>query len=221
MTLTLPIEIGKKYRRRDGVIVEAKMAHDTFKSVGFQVLVYVGEKSHATAESEYHAWTRSGFVTPDRDHDFDLVEDHVEPTAHPHAALMALYAQDAAETDEPWERWEYINRNDPKPEWYSLTTSHPQWFHHCDYRRKPEPPRTIRIGKFDVPEPLREAPEIGTCLFVPALHAVSINGSRASSLMWDGDQYDLQMLQGGMLHTTREAAGLHAKALLSFTSAGV
>jgi len=27
-------------------------------------------------------------------------------SAHPHAALMALYAQDAAETETPWDRWE-------------------------------------------------------------------------------------------------------------------
>ena len=26
--------------------------------------------------------------------------------AHKHAALMALYAQDAQETETPWERWE-------------------------------------------------------------------------------------------------------------------
>ena len=27
-------------------------------------------------------------------------------TAHKHAALMLQYAQDAAETDKPWKRWE-------------------------------------------------------------------------------------------------------------------
>jgi hypothetical protein len=29
---------------------------------------------------------------------------------HKHAKLMALYAEDAAETDKPWERWEYNNQ---------------------------------------------------------------------------------------------------------------
>jgi len=28
-------------------------------------------------------------------------------TAHKHADLMLQYAQDAMETDKPWERWEY------------------------------------------------------------------------------------------------------------------
>ena len=30
-------------------------------------------------------------------------------TAHKHADLMLQYAQDAAKTEEPWERWEYNN----------------------------------------------------------------------------------------------------------------
>ena len=30
----------------------------------------------------------------------------VKDEPHPHAASMKLYAEDAAETDKPWERWE-------------------------------------------------------------------------------------------------------------------
>ena len=53
-------------------------------------------------------------------------------TAHKHAENMRLYAEDAAETDKPWERWEY------KPDygvWASLD-SHPDWFIDWQYRRK-------------------------------------------------------------------------------------
>lgn len=57
--------------------------------------------------------------------------------AHPHAELMALYAKDAAETDEPWERWEwfdlYLNQ------WCSLN-SFPSWSPTTKYRRKPDRP---------------------------------------------------------------------------------
>ena len=35
------------------------------------------------------------------------------------------------------------------------------------YRIKP---RTIRIGEYDVPEPMREAPEVGTQYFVTRCH---------------------------------------------------
>ena len=69
-------------------------------------------------------------------------------TAHKHAALMAQYAQDAAETDRPWERWQvYIMggwRN-----WDIPFTFYPE----SEYRRKP---RTININGYEVPEPVRK-----------------------------------------------------------------
>lgn len=57
-------------------------------------------------------------------------------TAHVHAKLMAQYAQDATETDKPWERWEYKRPN--TEEWMSLLYTHPSWFEHYEYRRKPQ-----------------------------------------------------------------------------------
>jgi len=75
-------------------------------------------------------------------------------------------------------------------------------------------PRTIRIGEFDVPEPLREAPE-GCCetLFI-------VNPTREDGfapIIWDGDSQDKLWLSRGLLHKTRDAASAHAKALLSLT----
>ena len=55
---------------------------------------------------------------------------------HKHADLMALYAQDAQETDTPWERWEYNADN----EWAECSHS-PMWGERTEYRRKPEPPK--------------------------------------------------------------------------------
>lgn len=54
------------------------------------------------------------------------------PRQHPHAALMAEYAKDAAETDRPWERWEF-ERFEGK--WSGLN-QHPRWFREVKYRRK-------------------------------------------------------------------------------------
>ena len=54
-------------------------------------------------------------------------------TAHVHAGNMALYLEDARETETPWERWEYhsqINHN-----WKKLCTN-PAWDTTCSYRRK-------------------------------------------------------------------------------------
>ena len=55
--------------------------------------------------------------------------------AHPHAELMALYAKDAAETDKPWERWEWF---DPFLNQWSSLNSFPSWAPRIKYRRKPE-----------------------------------------------------------------------------------
>lgn len=55
--------------------------------------------------------------------------------AHPHAELMALYAKDATETDEPWELWSFNKGYG----WEDLYT-HPKWTIQHKYRRKPERP---------------------------------------------------------------------------------
>ena len=126
-------------------------------------------------------------------------------TAHKHAALMLLYAQDAAETDEPWKRWEQIYRD----EWTALHCS-PVWREELSYRRKP---KTIRIGEFDVPEPLRHAPALGTAIYWPMLYNVSLtNGNN-----WHAEGWQQRSLLSGMLHLTEKAAELHTKALLSLT----
>ena len=53
--------------------------------------------------------------------------------AHPHAALMLQYAQDAAETDKPWERWEL--RLGTNALW-AVCTQNPSWIPDYSYRRK-------------------------------------------------------------------------------------
>ena len=54
--------------------------------------------------------------------------------AHIHAALMAEYAKDAAETDKPWERWE--RKSIGQIVWESMY-GQPTWSEKSEYRRKP------------------------------------------------------------------------------------
>ncbi len=63
---------------------------------------------------------------------------------HKHAELMALYAQDAMETDKPWERWELRGGS---TEWIACVEN-PEWETAIQYRRKP---RTININGHAVP----------------------------------------------------------------------
>ena len=55
-------------------------------------------------------------------------------TAHKHAENMRLYAEDAAEIDRPWERWEC--RSSQEAEWDDAFTCHPNWSRSLQYRRK-------------------------------------------------------------------------------------
>lgn len=132
--------------------------------------------------------------------------------AHKHAALMLQYAQDAAETDKPWERWEAKRSRQPEAyPWVQVKEQQGMWNVDFDYRRKP---RTIRIGEFDVPEPLREAPAIGAYAWWPGFAMLD---SLAACFMWRGGTDEYEMLRRGVVHTTKEAAELHAKALISLT----
>ena len=56
-------------------------------------------------------------------------------TKHVHAASMALYAQDAMETDKPWERWEMKYSTDK--DWIPLDC-YTLWQGAIEYRRKPK-----------------------------------------------------------------------------------
>ena len=71
-------------------------------------------------------------------------------TPHHHAALMAQYAADAAETDMPWERWQ--NKQAGEADWRDLTGS-PVWSPVFEYRRKPA------TSAFPEPEPKPTANE--------------------------------------------------------------
>lgn len=66
---------------------------------------------------------------------------------HIHAAAMAEYAKDAAETDKPWERWEFSYKNQE----YESLNNHPIWMTDNKYRRKP---KTILINGHEEGQPL-------------------------------------------------------------------
>lgn len=63
---------------------------------------------------------------------------------HPHALLMTLYAEDAKETEEPWERWEYNHRVPNGNNWESCTS--PIRWDIKEYRRKNLP---LPVGKLN------------------------------------------------------------------------
>lgn len=56
--------------------------------------------------------------------------------AHKHAELMMQYAQDALETDTPWERWEQEGMGVGMDKWVTMSCN-PAWHPHFEYRHKP------------------------------------------------------------------------------------
>ena len=127
---------------------------------------------------------------------------------HVHAAAMAEYAKDAAETDMPWERWE-ISMTESGDEYRNLL-GHPDWAVTRKYRRKPK--KVILINGHEVPEPHRTPLKDGEVYWV-----LTLFGS-ATSLHWRDDDFDNSYLENGFIHLTRDAAVKHFNALKSFTA---
>lgn len=55
---------------------------------------------------------------------------------HKHAELMAQYALDAMETNEPWLRWQFYSKAFGR--WIDCSVVAPSWYEQTEYRRKPQ-----------------------------------------------------------------------------------
>lgn len=141
---------------------------------------------------------------------WQVLEPVVENKAHPHAALMAQYAEDAKVKDRPWGLWQY----NATGIWDDLGCN-PAWCTNTQYRRKP---KTIKIGEFDVPAPETERPVEGTIYYYPSLTTGADYASSRWTSRWVNDGFDQRLLKRGLVHLTKEAATAHTKALLSITT---
>ena len=199
--LTLPIQVGKKYVRRDGEVVVAKRPYQS-KSTAC-VFIGTGEV-HEDVRGVEHAWTENGLIhgkgAPDPR---DLVADYVEVTGHVHAELMAEYAKDAAKSKEPWKDWEMTDSFDTTS-WISCT-GHPGWISVLNYRRKP---KTVTINGIVVSKGLTEA-NYDTLVYIPALH---LHEKYIAIRFEDTCQ---RSLERGLVHATKEDAIAMAAALLA------
>lgn len=125
-------------------------------------------------------------------------------TAYKHAALMLQYAQDAAETDKPWERWEVKVNNG---EWCELN-SNPKWFDYWEYRRKPQ---VIRVGRHEFPKPITEEPKEGTVYWT--IEVDGWNGFYVEHYKWLKNGEDESCIRQGLIHLSESAAQAHADVL--------
>ena len=125
-------------------------------------------------------------------------------TAHKHAELMLQYAQDALETETPWERWQI--RPEGGTEGWHDCSGRLCFSERCEYRRKP----STMTYTVTIPEPMREAPHDGEVYFIPnfARNRFYLNTH------WDGDCVDNFRLERGLCFATKEDAIAAAIAML-------
>ena len=86
-----------------------------------------------------------------------------------------------------------------------------RFFDEYEYRIKPS---TIRIGGYDVPEPVREPLQVGDEYYTPS---IGVNGVGVVAMEWIGEVDDYDRLTCGLIHLTIDSAEMHTKAIVSFT----
>ena len=130
---------------------------------------------------------------------------------HKHAELMMQYAQDAMETSEPWELWEYSHASSNG--WRNLDKM-PSWRIGNDYRRKPKMIRvTLMNGEVvSWPEPHKGDLNIGQHCYL-----VEHNGD-VEHLCFAIHSHNNMAVMFGMVHLTKEAAEQHSHALFKINN---
>ena len=133
---------------------------------------------------------------------------------HKHAELMMQYAQDAQETDKPWERWQYQSESMQEGDFWSDCSLNPSFNKNCNYRRKLKMV-SVTLANGEVvswPEPHRTELEYGDEYFyVNANGSVIIEG-------WECMAQEIDTLSNGWIHLTEEAAEQHSHALFKINN---
>jgi hypothetical protein len=127
--------------------------------------------------------------------------------SHKHAESIALFAEDAARHEKPWELWEFKSVYDEQ--WLPLKTM-PTWSCSVEYRRIK---KTIRIGRFEVPEPFMGPMKIGKKYFAVSL---TYKDKRFFKFEWTGHYEEKNWVYMGIVQETEEGAAMLAEALISF-----
>ncbi|MNG70286.1 hypothetical protein D3C79_286670 [compost metagenome] len=97
----------------------------------------------------------------------------------------------------------WLDCNDAKSYYHSFGAK-------TEFRIKP---RTIKIGDFDVPEPMRIIPHDGQEVYVVTPQVIDGFGPA----LWLGCGWQYTALERGLVHVTAKNAQSHAEALFSFS----
>ena len=126
-------------------------------------------------------------------------------TPHMHAYLMRQYAEDAAQTDKPWQLWEYSPADGPH--WEAME-GHPGWNTAYLYRRRPKAQTRI-VNGFTVPAPEVEALPFATPYWVTDAYGEAW----ATCMVWGGESWHHRALKRGLVFLSKEFAVANARAM--------
>ena len=134
---------------------------------------------------------------------------------HKHAELMMQYAQDAMETDKPWERWQYQTEPMQEGDVWKNCFPNPSFDGIYKYRRKPKM-LSVTLANGEVvswPEPQHTELEYGDLYFYFVPTHVDIVLKK-----WECAPWDRTTLSNGHIHLTEEAAQQHSYALFKINN---
>ena len=133
---------------------------------------------------------------------------------HKHAELMMQYAQDAMETDKPWERWQYKAESMQEGDFWSNCSLNPSFYKDWNYRRKPKMINvTLMNGEVvSWPEPLKLSDlELNKSYFFIDTE-LDIHETRWVSFD------NIGLVSCGMVHLTKDSAEQHSYALFKINN---
>lgn len=125
---------------------------------------------------------------------------------HPYAWILRAIADgDEVQWQDRHGQWKYQAVET------TLTEVADECYEPSRYRVKP---KVIVINGVFVPVPMKEAPEVNTVVFI----ADPCNSNLFVEFHTGGGMLSKKKFDTGLCHSTEEAAVIHTKALLSFTS---
>ena len=141
--------------------------------------------------------------------DSDEYRNCIGFNGHYHAGLMIEFANESANDKNAYKNWQYCAVALGATEWAQCQDI-PNWNLGTKYRRKPP---TIKIGEYEVPEPIRIMPPPNSVCYIP-----NICGHGMKHHVTQYNTHDtMNRFNAGMLFETEAAAAICAKAITSFT----
>lgn len=132
-----------------------------------------------------------------------------EGAGHIHACMMAKYAHLAKYTKTPWKYFQVRKSERPNERYYWVDMTENDTFKvHYDYRLVK---RIRHINGISFIEPERIPLEKDQPYWYPS---VEVDGM-VKTKVWSGDSVDYKCLKAGVVHTKREEAEKHARAIFT------